>query len=309
MTIQAPTLDKRDLRRLDLFREIVEQGGISNAIHSTGLSQPVLSNQLITLEKSLGVSLCKRGRSGFELTDEGRSVYNYANEISAMLTEYAFKLKGVHSTLSGHVRVGCLDNTATLTNNPLLKAIEQFYQLSDDVEVTLDVGDYTQLNEKLLSGQLDMMLCVLGDRQRTAFEFATPLFIEQSQLYARKDLAEQIIANHYILSGCRINMGGYAVGTMKALLNIEQHPGVKLYNGWHVESGLMLTLAGSHLSFLPTHLIEQNRACQHLVALQPDKWKLENQFYLITKGKPSTLSSAARAFTDLLNTVAKESND
>ncbi|PSW10815.1 LysR family transcriptional regulator [Photobacterium rosenbergii] len=300
MAIQAPSLDKRDLRRLELFREIVEQGGISNATHSTGLSQPVLSNQLITLEKSLGVSLCKRGRSGFELTDEGRSVYNYANEISAMLTEYAFKLKGVQSTLSGHVRVGCLDNTATLTHNPLLGAIEQFYQLSDDVEVTLDVGDFTQLNEKLSSGQLDMMICVLGEHQLAAFEFATPLFVEQSHLYARRDLAEAITVNDYALSGCRINMGGYAAESMKRLLEIEQHPGAKLYSGWHVESGLMLTLAGSHLSFLPTHLIEQNHACRHLIALQPDKWKLESQFYLITKAKPDSLSSAVQAFTELL---------
>jgi len=62
---------------------------------STGLSQPVLSSQLIELEKNLGVTLCLRGRSGFELTDEGYTVYAYANELQRVLNDYAYNLKGV----------------------------------------------------------------------------------------------------------------------------------------------------------------------------------------------------------------------
>ncbi len=92
MAIHIEKLDKRDLRRLEIFCEIVEQGGISNATVSTGLSQPVLSNQLIELEKSLGVTLCKRGRSGFDLTSEGHTVYGYANELSNVLSDFAFKI-------------------------------------------------------------------------------------------------------------------------------------------------------------------------------------------------------------------------
>ncbi|CAH1542599.1 Transcriptional regulator LysR family [Vibrio owensii] len=296
MAINIEKLDKRDLRKLEIFCEIVEQGGISNAMISTGLSQPVLSNQLISLEKSLGVTLCKRGRSGFELTDEGHLVYGYANELNSLLTEFAFKLKGVKSKLTGHVRVGCLDNTVSLQNNPLPKAIEAFYQISDSVEVTLEVGDFTQLNEKLAKNQLDMMVAVLGEHQSTNFEHINPLFEETSYLYARHDIAKAIEDSHFSLEGQRVNVGGYAMETMYDMLDVDQYKQIKLIDGWHVESGLMLTLAGTHISFLPTHLIENHKHHYDLIPLQPEKWKLTSQFSVVLKCEEKRLSPAARAF-------------
>jgi len=300
-------LDKRDLRRLDLFCEIVEQGGISNAVISTGLSQPVLSSQLIELEKSLGVILCLRGRSGFALTDDGLTVYGYANELQNVLTNYAYKLKGVRSKLTGHVRIGCLDNTVTLKNNPLPKAIEAFYQLSDSVEVTLEVGDFTQLNEKLAKNQLDMMIAVLADHQLKNFEYVTPLFAEKSCLYARKDLAKILQDKNFSLENQRINIGSYSSEIMYQLLDIDKVNNIKLFDGWHVESGMLLVLAGTHLSFLPTHLVESNQFQQQVVALQPQKWHFNSQFSLVLKNHKRSLSPAALAFHDCLLNIGNNS--
>ncbi|MEL0613061.1 LysR family transcriptional regulator [Marinomonas arenicola] len=296
MINNAGKLDKRDLRRLELFCEIVEQNGISNATHSTGLSQPVLSNQLIELEKSLGITLCKRGRSGFELTSEGHTVYRYANELSSVLSDFSFKLKGVKSTLTGHVRVGILDNTITLQDNIIPSAIEKFYQLSDSVDVTLEVGDYTFLSEKLSKNQLDMMIVVLGDYNTNHYAHVQPLFYEKSRLFARKDVANDIIRNDYSLSGQRINIGGYSAKIMQEILQIEQYDDVKLIDGWNVESGVILTMAGTHLSFLPTHLIENNHFQDKLIALKPTKWEFSSEFSLVLKSPKNTLTPAAMAF-------------
>lgn len=300
MAVHIEQLDKRDLRRLEIFCEIVEQGGISNAVVSTGLSQPVLSSQLIELEKNLGVTLCLRGRSGFELTDEGHTVYAYANELQRVLTDYAYKLKGVRSKLTGHVRIGCLDNTVTLKNNPLPKAIEAFYQLSDSVEVTLEVGDFIQLNEKLAKNQLDMMIVVLADHQAKNFEHVTPLFEEESYLYARKDLALALQEKNFSLENQRINIGAYSSETMYQLLEIDKINNIKLFDGWHVESGMLLVLAGTHLSFLPTHLIENNQYQHQVMALQPNKWHFTSRFSLVLKNHKGSLSPAALAFHDCL---------
>ncbi|REG83200.1 LysR family transcriptional regulator [Marinomonas pollencensis] len=289
-------LDKRDLRRLELFCEIVEQNGISNATHTTGLSQPVLSNQLIELEKSLGITLCKRGRSGFELTSEGHTVYRYANELSSVLSDFSFKLKGVQSTLTGHVRVGVLDNTVTLKNNPIPQAIENFYQLSNSVDITLEVGDHTFLSDKLSKNQLDMMVVVLGEHNVNHYAHVQPLFYEKSRLFARQDVADEIIKKGYSLSGQRINIGGYSARIMQEILRTEQYDDVKLIDGWNVESGVILTLAGTHLSFLPTHLIDNNHLQQQLVALKPDQWVFSSEFSLVLKTPKNTLTPAALAF-------------
>ncbi|MFA0350673.1 LysR family transcriptional regulator, partial [Vibrio sp. 10N.222.55.C6] len=79
--------------------------------------------------------------------------------------------------------------------------------------------------------------------QKSAFQHKYPLFEEHSYLYARKDLAEKIMDKDFSLDGCRINMGGYAKDEMFRLLNIEQYDSVKPFDGWHVESGVILTLA------------------------------------------------------------------
>ncbi|GAL20459.1 transcriptional regulator LysR family [Vibrio maritimus] len=300
MAIHIEKLDKRDLRRLEIFCEIVEQGGISNATVSTGLSQPVLSNQLIELEKSLGVTLCKRGRSGFDLTSEGHTVYGYANELSNVLSDFAFKLKGVQSKLTGQVRVGILDNTITLPSNPVPAAIENFYKLSDSVELTLEVGDYTLLNEKLAKGQLDMMIVVLAEHQLDAFSHAEFLFTEKSYLFAREDVAKEIETRNHSLEGRRINIGGYASEVMRKLLNVEQYQQLKLIDGWNVESGALLAMAGTHLSFLPSHLIESNRSQQALVAVNPKHWWFTSDFSVVLKGAKTALSPAALAFYDCL---------
>ncbi|MGR5096545.1 LysR family transcriptional regulator [Vibrio maritimus] len=300
MAIHIEKLDKRDLRRLEIFCEIVEQGGISNATVSTGLSQPVLSNQLIELEKSLGVTLCKRGRSGFDLTSEGHTVYGYANELSNVLSDFAFKLKGVQSKLTGQVRVGILDNTITLPSNPVPTAIENFYKLSDSVELTLEVGDYTLLNEKLAKGQLDMMIVVLAEHQLDAFSHAEFLFTEKSYLFAREDVAKEIETSNHSLEGRRINIGGYASEVMRKLLNVEQYQQLKLIDGWNVESGALLAMAGTHLSFLPGHLIESNRSQQALVAVNPEQWWFTSDFSVVLKGAKTALSPAALAFYDCL---------
>jgi hypothetical protein len=74
--------------------------------------------------------------------------------------------------------------------------------------------------------------------------------------------------------------------------------------GWNVESGVILTMAGTHLSFLPTHLIDNNRHQKDLVALNPSQWQFSSEFSLVLKSHPDTLSPAALAFYHCLLTLS-----
>jgi len=64
---------------------------------------------------------------------------------------------------------------------------------------------------------------------------------------------------------------------------------------------VILTLAGTHLSFLPSHLIDRGHYDQALIPLQPEKWSLKSQFYVVLKQPVDSLSPAARAFFDELH--------
>src|SRR5579863_293973 len=65
-----------DLTSLAVFRSVVEHRSFLGAQVALGLSQSAVSFHIKGLEQRLGFRLCRRGRSGFELTDRGAIVYD-----------------------------------------------------------------------------------------------------------------------------------------------------------------------------------------------------------------------------------------
>jgi DNA-binding transcriptional LysR family regulator len=74
-----------DWNLLKVFHEIVEAGGVSRAGHVLRRKQPALSLALKRLETQLGVTLCRRGPRGFELTDEGMLVAETCQSLSSLV--------------------------------------------------------------------------------------------------------------------------------------------------------------------------------------------------------------------------------
>ena len=63
------------------FWTVVQEGGVSSAARKLRLSQPTISAQVRMLERAIGEPLfAKKGRAHV-LTDVGRVVYRYADEI------------------------------------------------------------------------------------------------------------------------------------------------------------------------------------------------------------------------------------
>ena len=288
----------KHLKQLQYFCEIVNQGGISNATEVTGLTQPALSNMLIDLERELGVTLCLRGRGGFELTHEGRLVYQQAIELDNTLSHYASKLQGIRTAISGQVRIGCLNDTVSFKQSPLIKTIQQFYALSDEVEVKLTIQDYRELKRQFDDKLIDMFIATIPETDSYDENIITPLDRETSYLYARTDLAQRIIANNYDFKGIRINDCNAPIHRIYSLLDITSASGARIVNRSNLESALITTLAGTHVSFLPDHLVEQTRFEGELVALKPDRWYFIDQFFAISH--PTQLGTAALEFQKIL---------
>ena len=70
-----------DIRQLNYFMAIVEEGNISAAAKRLHISQPPLSMQLKLLEQELGTVLLERGSRRVTLTDSGRLLYKHACQI------------------------------------------------------------------------------------------------------------------------------------------------------------------------------------------------------------------------------------
>jgi LysR family transcriptional activator of nhaA len=76
------------------FWTVVREGGVTRASEKLNISQPTVSGQLRELEEALGEKLLARAGRGVTLTDIGRTVYRYADEMVTLDRELLAAVKG-----------------------------------------------------------------------------------------------------------------------------------------------------------------------------------------------------------------------
>jgi len=76
------------------FWTVVREGGVTRASEKLNVSQPTISGQLRELQEALGEKLLVRSGRTVVLTDVGRTVYRYADEIFALGRELQQAVKG-----------------------------------------------------------------------------------------------------------------------------------------------------------------------------------------------------------------------
>jgi LysR family transcriptional activator of nhaA len=76
------------------FWTVVREGGVTRASEKLHVSQPTVSGQLRELQEALGEKLLIRSGRTVVLTDVGRTVYRYADEIFALGRELQQAVKG-----------------------------------------------------------------------------------------------------------------------------------------------------------------------------------------------------------------------
>ena len=76
------------------FWTVVREGGVTRASEKLNVSQPTVSGQLRELQEALGEKLLIRSGRTLVLTDVGRTVYRYADQIFALGRELQQAVKG-----------------------------------------------------------------------------------------------------------------------------------------------------------------------------------------------------------------------
>ena len=70
-----------NLTQLNYFREVVEKGSFTGAANALFISQSTLSKSIRALEDEYKVILINRGAKEFDVTEEGKILYEYAVRI------------------------------------------------------------------------------------------------------------------------------------------------------------------------------------------------------------------------------------
>jgi|SRR5690625_383710 len=142
-----------ELRQLRYFVQVVDMGSIGKAALELFVTPSALSQQIVRLEESLGVTLLKRLPSGSIPTEAGFAFYKHAQ----LVLRYAenARLSAQLSKLAGRVSVGLTPATLLVLGEPLFSAMINYYP---DVELHLVEAFSGYLSQMLTSRQLDMAI-------------------------------------------------------------------------------------------------------------------------------------------------------
>ena len=146
-----------DFRQLRYFVEIVDAGSLTRAAGSLHVAQSALSQQMASLEESVGVRLLTRSIKGITATDAGHAVYRHAQTILKLGAETGEVARRVSVHASGRVRIGLPSSIAMILAAPMLNEVQKRYP---GILVELYESPSTYLAAQLFDERVDLSVIV-----------------------------------------------------------------------------------------------------------------------------------------------------
>ncbi|WP_227537981.1 LysR family transcriptional regulator [Marinobacter vulgaris] len=153
-----------NLRHLYYFWVIAREGSIVRAAESLELTPQTLSGQLATFESVLGNALFRRANRALQLTDFGRTVFGYADDMFQTAQALTDVLQQPPENRPLSLSVGIAASIHKLIAYHLTAPA---LSLSREVRLSCRTGDTTELLKRLGQRELDI---VLTDREPASGE-------------------------------------------------------------------------------------------------------------------------------------------
>lgn len=169
-----------DLDSLQIFKAVVDYGGITNAAAQLNRVQSNITTRVKNLEERLGVTLFHRQSGKLIPSDEGMLLLQYAEKLLRLSTEAETALK--RRSLQGTLRIGTLESTAAARLPPLLSS---YHERFPDVYIELVSGSSDALIAQVHRG--DIEAAFVSDPYMTAGLDSQEAFIEELTLIVAKN--------------------------------------------------------------------------------------------------------------------------
>lgn len=285
-----------DIRLLKVFKAVVDCGGMAAAELELNIGRSTISRHVKDLEQRLGLVLCRRGRGGFALTDEGRRVHADTLQLLDALESFRTHVGQMHGELTGTLRLGLFDKTVTNPAARIDRAIRAFRERAPQVRLDLTVGAINVLEPAVIDGQLQ--LAIVPDHRRSQSLNYAPLFPEQMRLYCGRE--------HPLFGRKRVGLDDLRAVEFAGLAfhspNMEATRRFGLKRSAVVndqEAVALLVRSGRYVGFLPEHYAALFEAQGEMRRLGPAEVGYVVDFVAVTRG-PSSTSRLTQTFLQCL---------
>ena len=141
-----------DIRQIQYFLALFEDGSVTHAAKRLNIVQPTLSMQVAKLEEELGQALFERKRQGMTPTAAGRQMYRLMSPVARDFENARAQMVQRSEAVTGRVSLGLL---SSLAESILPEVLARFNEMFPHVEVTIAVGYSTSLIDWVSNGQVD----------------------------------------------------------------------------------------------------------------------------------------------------------
>jgi LysR family transcriptional regulator, carnitine catabolism transcriptional activator len=289
-----------DLRRLEVFLAVVDEGSFSGAADELGVSQPAVSQAIRVLEVELGVPLFHRVARGVRLTDAGDALSLPARLALRDAQAARQAVEAVKGLVSGHLELACLP---TLAVDPLAPLLGAFRARHPEVSITLlDPEDTADVLDLVRSGRCELGLvgdAPLGDlvaRRIATQEFRAVL--PPGAAHPPVLSADELAAMPLVAPP----RGSSSRGLLDEVLATRGHTPTVVVETAQREALLPLVLAGAGAALVPSALADYGRrlGCE-VASLDPP---VGRPVSLVRRDAART--PAAAAFCDLADAHAAD---
>lgn len=290
-----------DLRLLRIFRAIAEGQGLAGAELVLGLSPSRISAGLAELEARLGVRLCRRGRSGFALTEAGATVYEASHELFSAVDRFSNRAAAVADGVRRVLRLGTVDALVTNEELRLAQVLRRFRRQLPSVQIDFLTAGPEELERQLLGGSRDLVI-VPSLRKRAELVYV-PLFEERQSLYCstrhplavwpRDEVPASALAEHaFVARGYLHSEDLRRIGHRGAEATVET-----------MEAQLILILSGEFIGYLPAHYADPWAARGDLRCLNEGAFSYGSAFFAV-RTRAAFDNALLRGFLAMLAEIA-----
>jgi len=294
---QPASLQPNDIKLLRVFMAVTEAGSFANAQSMLNVSASTISTRITTLEQRLGMRLCERGRSGFRLTDAGRTVLEASKRLFAAHDEFSDQVWLTRRHQEAVFKVGVVDNVVFNPELRLVDALNRLCRQEGPLELHVSTMPPSELEQSVLSGELDVGVGVflhkvpglhyetflrprLGlfcGRGHELFE-AAPDRVTVETATAMPYVARAYMGERASIPGLQFKLSAYAQS---------------------MEACALLVLSGHYLAHLPVYYAKHWTGKGMMRPIRPDRFEFENLFGYATR-ESRTPRPLVATFTDLL---------
>nr|WP_250885879.1 LysR family transcriptional regulator [Shewanella jiangmenensis] len=280
---------------LRIFVAIVKCGGLSAAESRLNIGRSTISSHLSDLEVRLGVTLCKRGRSGFELTESGRTTYQASLELLSQCEAFAATIASAKQELAGRATIAIIDTMVSDPRCRVGQVIASLKSRSRHIQFDINVCEAREVETSVVNGR-SLVGIGVSRHQLRGLDYH-PLHSETNYLYcaATHPLFDAPAGKiQSLLPQAEIVTSNYMRDKESRNDDLNYQNTASAY---HDEGIAHLILSGKFIGYLPEHYASHWVDKGLFRAILPQKYSYQIPLMLITS-KHNTATPLAEALID-----------